>query len=162
MATAFWDSWEFYRRGFPSRVLAELRKVINKSIPRSIDVLAIRHNIEGVNGINGCIFHDINIVLRPLRLLRSMRSGSLHLRDTNKLEIHAESIDSALSTSVPPPIITPQLPDSVSRKELVVLAERNKPAEYATEMYSSLLCYALTFERFEPFKFEMSLAGKNG
>lgn len=91
-----------------------------------------------------------------------MRSGSLHLRDTNKLEIHAESIDSALSTSVPPPIITPQLPDSVSRKELVVLAERNKPAEYATEMYSSLLCYALTFERFEPFKFEMSLAGKNG
>jgi hypothetical protein len=40
---------------------------------------------------------------------------------------------------------------------LVLLAERNPPVEFISEMHSCLLSYAQAFERFIPFKVEMDL-----
>jgi len=140
-----------------SRALIDLCKIMDISRPKSIEVLVIPKNMEGIEGHFQCTFRNIHEALLPFRLLRNMPQGALRFRDAKKLEVNPQFIDTQVDpwSGIPVGPITTQLPNSVSLGELIHLAESKKPFEYATDMFAGLLRYAQVFERFEPFRLEM-------
>lgn len=143
-----------------SSALVEFCKMMNTSSPPSVEVSIIPRNMEGVEdpATHSRVFHDINMVLRPLQLLRNLPAGALTFRDAKKDDVHSAFIShnsSSIGASLL--LITSQLPDSVACKQLILSAESSNPVEYVTAMYPSLIQYAQTFERFVTFKVEMGL-----
>ncbi len=100
---------------------------------------------------NDGLYWDINVLLRPLHLLR-FPDGRFSIQDATFDEVSDDFHDSRIV-----PVYVSQLDGTSSHNTLANLITSQIPVEIGSDMYSRLLTYARCFERHPPFKAEMGL-----
>jgi len=124
-------------------------RLMNKSRPQSLEILVIPRGMEAMPDDGSYL--DINVVLRPLHLLR-FPEGRFSIRDASFDEVCDDFHDSRIV-----PVYVSQLDSTSSHNTLANLIRSQIPVEIGADMYSRLLTYARCFERHPPFKAEMGL-----
>jgi hypothetical protein len=128
---------------------------LRHAAPKSLEMLVIPESLH-TGWKESDSDWDFEDVLEPLQLLRNI--GSLTLKSAGpedvKSLLHFKKDKSEYQ------LTERDLPDLSFETHLRHLITGNSPVELLTDMYGCLLNYARSFERYEPFKFEMGL-GKN-
>jgi hypothetical protein len=118
--------------------------------PKSLDIAIIRKSVE--NGLGDSDYQRIELILEPIRLLRSIER--FQLRDTTPFEIPDDIDEDEDALEYPSHL------DDLSAEievELTLLAQGHEPLECAFKMYPRILKYAQAFELNINFREEMSL-----
>ena len=118
--------------------------------PKSLEIAIIRKSVE--NGLGDSDYQRIELVLEPIRLIRSIER--FQLRDTTPFEIPDDIDEDEDALEYVSHL------DDLSAEievELTLLAQGHEPLECAFKMYPRILKYAQAFELNINFREEMSL-----
>lgn len=129
--------------------LIDFCKLMSVPRPQSLEILVIPRGIEAMP--NDEWYRDINVVLKPLHLLRFPK-GRFSIRDATLNEV-CDHLQRPLIV----PAYVSQLDDTSSHNALANFITSNIPVESGADMYSRLLTYIRCFKRYLPFKAEMGL-----
>jgi hypothetical protein len=134
----------------PNPSLLEASRLMHTSRPQSADILVIPQGVEAMPGL-GERYQNIHEVLRPLHLVRFPK-GLFAISDASFDEIKISVHNLRLV-----PQYVSQIEGNNSQDALVELINSNAPVEMGSEMYSRLLSYSRSFERYTPYRAEMGL-----
>jgi len=128
--------------------LIEASRLMHTSRPQSANILVIPQGVETMPGLEQD-YQNINEVLRPLNLVRFPK-GFFAISDAS-----FDEIDTCIQDLQLVPQYVSQIEGTNSQDALVELINSNAPVEIGSEMYSRLLSYAGSFERYAPYREEM-------
>ena len=109
------------------------------SRPQSLEILVIPRGMEAMPDDEW--YRDINVVLKPLHLLRFPK-GRFSIGDATLNEV-CDHLNRPLIV----PVYISQLDDTSSHNALANFTTSNMPVEIDADMYSRLLTYIRCFER---------------
>jgi hypothetical protein len=154
------SQYEIHNNGWgPTRhwSLSSLCHGLRHAAPKSLEIMIIPQQMENSDTGHMISGGGVENILKPLKALRNVGSLTIRsacLEDVRNLDYFKHKIEYRVHES--------DLPNPDYEHELHQLITGNSPVEVLPEMYGHLLQYARSFERYEPFKFEMGLDGGEG